>query len=452
MHGGESLQKNKGHGAGYSTRDPLVRGELQSQALMKAFLLTGLLFLLLPGTFLGVWNLVGISGKRALAALSPSWLQAHGQAQVYGWIGSFILGIGFYSLTKMQSTRAFPARAGWAAWSLWTTGVALRWLGGVTAWEWRWLLPASGLLQLAGFLFFFNAVSRHRPAERRSSMEPWIVLVIASTVVFLLALVLNAVALVQLALAGASPALPHVLDQQMVTLAVWGILVPTIWGFNARWLPIFAGFRKPDPKWLFTAYALSLAGVVLAFVNKWEISSAAFLVSAVLAILALHVWSPAVQPAKVQGIHPSFPTFLRVAYGWLTISALMACAAAAEDRSGGLWGASRHALTVGFAATMVFAIGQRVLPAFSGMRVLWSPQLMFWSLALLNLGCLLRVGMEPLAYELNWTVAWRLLPVSAVIELAAVTLFVANLLGTLLTRPAHLRHSASSTPNIGGVA
>jgi len=271
-------------------------------------------------------------------------------------------------------------------------------------------------------------------------------------VVFLLALVLNAVALVQLALAGASPALPHVLDQQMVTLAVWGILVPTIWGFNARWLPIFAGFRKPDPKWLFTAYALSLAGVVLAFVNKWEISSAAFLVSAVLAILALHVWSPAVQPAKVQGIHPSFPTFLRVAYGWLTISALMACAAAAEDRSGGLWGASRHALTVGFAATMVFAIGQRVLPAFSGMRVLWSPQLMFWSLALLNLGCLLRVGMEPLAYELNWTVAWRLLPVSAVIELAAVTLFVANLLGTLLTRPAHLRHSASSTPNIGGVA
>jgi len=449
--GGELLQRDTSHEASYSASDPRIRGELQSQALVKAFLLSGLFFLLLPGTFLGVWNLVGISGKRALAALSPAWLQAHGQAQIYGWIGSFILGIGFYSLTKMQKTRAFPERAGWAAWSLWTVGVTLRWVGGVTAWEWRWLLPASGVLQLAGFLFFFNAVSRHRPAERRSSMEPWMVLVIASTVVFLLALVFNAGALIQLALTGASPALPHVFDQQLVTLAVWGILVRTIWGFNARWLPIFAGFRKPDPKWLFTAYGVSLAGVLLVFVNEWKISSAAFVVSAVLAILALHVWSPAAQPAKVQGIHPSFPGFLRIAYGWLTISAFMACAAAAEDRSGGLWGASRHALTVGFAATMVFAIGQRVLPAFSGMRVLWSPFLMFWSLALLNLGCLLRVSMEPLAYELNRAAVWRLLPVSAVIELVAVTIFVANLMGTLLTRPAHLRHSASSTPKIGGV-
>jgi hypothetical protein len=36
---------------------------------------------------------------------------------------------------------------------------------------------------------------------------------------------------------------------------------------------------------------------------------------------------------------------------------------------------------------------------------------MFWSLALLNLGCLLRVTMEPLAYELDWQLAWKLLPV-----------------------------------------
>ena len=44
--------------------------------------------------------------------LSPAWLQAHGQAQVFGWVGSFILGIDFYSLTKMQSTRTFPVLRG----------------------------------------------------------------------------------------------------------------------------------------------------------------------------------------------------------------------------------------------------------------------------------------------------------------------------------------------------
>ena len=70
-------------------------------------------------------------------------------------------------------------------------------------------------------------------------------------------------------------------------------------------------------------------------------------------------------------------------------------------------GASRHALTVGFLAMMVFSVGQRVLPAFSGMRLLFSPRLMFASLAVLNVGCLLRVASEIPAYEADWPPAWN---------------------------------------------
>jgi hypothetical protein len=47
---------------------------------------------------------------------------------------------------------------------------------------------------------------------------------------------------------------------------------------------------------------------------------------------------------------------------------------------------------------MVFTIGPRVLPAFCGMRILWSKRLMFWSFLLLYIGCFLRVAAEPLAY------------------------------------------------------
>ena len=57
------------------------------------------------------------------------------------------------------------------------------------------------------------------------------------------------------------------------------------------------------------------------------------------------------------------------------------------------------------------------------MSVLWCKDLMFSSLALLNVGCFLRVSMEPLAYEADWQIAWRLLPVSVVIDLTAVKLF-----------------------------
>lgn len=435
-----------------SAEEPHIRAEKQSQHLIEGFLASGLFFLLLPGTFLGVWNLIGISRHQAVSALSPAWLQAHGHAQVFGWVGSFILGIGFYSLTKLQNTKSFPARKGWSAWSLWTVGVALRWLGGVTGWQWRAMLPLSGLLELAGFLLFFFTVRRHRPAGGQSARGIWMILVISSTFIFLITLAINAIALFWLACVGAMPALPHILDLQLVMLAIWGVLVPTIWGFNARWLTIFAGFEQPRARWMMMGYGLSLAGIALVFLNLWGISAWVFVLATLAAIQGLRVWHPAIHPAKVHNIHPSFPHFLRIAYVWLMVAALLGCLAALWDRSGGLWGASRHALTVGFVALMVFTIGQRVLPAFCGMRLLWSKELMFLSLALLNLGCLLRVSMEPLAYELDLQIAWKLLPVSAVIELTAVVLFALNLVGTLMQRPAHLRHAEESISSIRGTA
>jgi hypothetical protein len=109
--------------------------------------------------------------------------------------------------------------------------------------------------------------------------------------------------------------------------------------------------------------------------------------------------------------------------------------AALADQHGGIWGASRHALTVGFLSVMVFSIGPKMLPAFCGVRGLFSRKLMFWSLATLTLGCALRVGAEIPAYEGFAAFAWRVLPVSAVVELIAVSLFALNLGLTITSRP-----------------
>jgi uncharacterized protein involved in response to NO len=84
---------------------------------------------------------------------------------------------------------------------------------------------------------------------------------------------------------------------------------------------------------------------------------------------------------------------------------------------------------------MVLAIGQRVLPAFCGMRLLYRKRRMWASLAILNLGCLLRVSSELPAYEANLRATWQILPVSAVTELTAVSLFAINLGLTLLLPP-----------------
>src|SRR5215470_5527436 len=113
-----------------------AREEALSRLLM-AFVSTGLFFMLFPGTFLGVWNLLQISGRESVASISPAWLQAHGHAQVFGWVASFIMGIGFYSIPKLRGSANSSFRLAWLCWAMWTTGVAARWLANVYLWEWK---------------------------------------------------------------------------------------------------------------------------------------------------------------------------------------------------------------------------------------------------------------------------------------------------------------------------
>lgn len=414
--------------------------EASLSRLLMAYIGSGLVFMLLPGTFLGVWNLLQISGRESAASVSPAWLQAHGHAQVFGWIGSFILGIGFYSVPKLRGASKPAYGAAWACWAMWTTGVAARWAGNVYGWQWRVLLPASAILELAAFLIFFRAVSQHRTeSSGKNRLEPWIWVVISASVGLMSVLAVNCGACVYLALQGVSPALPHVLDQRFLVLTAWGFLVPFVWGFSAKWMRVFLGLKPVRPRLLLAALVVNFAGIVLTFSGLEQQATAFFVAGVLLAIAALRMFEPAEQQAKTRGVHSSFPYFVRMAYGWLLVGALLGAGAARWDSSGGIWGASRHALTVGFIAVMVLCVGQRVLPAFAGMRLLWSTRLMFAALALLTVGCTLRVATEILAYQGYASWAWSVLPVSAVLELAGITAFAANMLGTFILEPSHVQ-------------
>jgi len=263
--------------------------------------------------------------------------------------------------------------------------------------------------------------------------------VIAGTLGFLMSLVGNLAVVLQVALHGIGPAIPHAENQRLLALFTWAFPVVTIWGFSARWLPVFLGLQNPGSRLLVAALVVNLVAVAAALAGLWVPATVLFLTGAALSAAALRVFRRSVRPAKITGVHPTFPAFVRAAYFWLLASAVLSVAAAGWDTAGGLWGASRHALTVGFISTMVFAIGQRVLPAFCGMRVLFSPRLMFASLALLNVGCAMRVISETGAYEGFLPSLWPMLPVSAVIEMTAVTVFAANLILTFRQPPPHAR-------------
>jgi uncharacterized protein involved in response to NO len=411
--------------------ETIRRREIALSRLVMSYIVAGLTFMLLPGTFLGVWNLIHISAHSS--PISPSWLQAHGHAQVFGWVGSFILGIGFYSIPKMRKQDSFALWTAWTCFALWITGVTLRWFANIYLIGWRVLLPISASLELAAFLIFLRAVSGHKATTKSGTpapMERWIFVVITGTIGFLAMLTFNLIGCTRASLTASTPAFPHGFDLAFLAVSAWAFLVPFVWGFSAKWLPVFLGLRAPRTSLLLALAGSNLVATTIIAVGFPRFGAIALLASAITAPIALRLFEPTAAAPKTKDVHPSYPYFIRTAYAWAIIAGALGIWAAFGDPSGGLGGASRHALTVGFAAMMIFAIGQRVLPAFAGMRILFSKRMMFCSMMLLTIGCTLRVVSETLAYPGYVAAAWKILPISAVVELTAVTVFAANLILT----------------------
>lgn len=417
------------------TTNAIITRERRKSLVLRAWIFSGLFYMALPGTVLGFSNLLAISAHHGLGSLPAAWIQGHGHAQVFGWIGSFILGIGFYSQPSHgRSVLRIPL----ACFVLWISGVGLRWLASIYGWHWRVLLPLSAGFELIAVFLFLAAASHHKLPEAnqneqaKPAMELWMVSVLLGTAGLTALVIFNFIECLALAIHGILPAFPHALDQKYLVLLAWGFLVPVVWGFSARWLHSFLAIAKPDARTLQAALTLDLSGVLVGVAGWTKTATVLLAASAVVIGFALHLTQRPHRTAKVQGIHRSFPVFIRLAYAWLAIAGLMGIWAAFADQHGGIWGASRHALTVGFVATMVFAIGPRILPHFAGVRDLFSKRLMFLSLLLLQAGCLLRVFSEPLAYEGIASFAWNSLPISGMLELSAVLVFAANIALTIL--------------------
>src|SRR4029078_6695269 len=90
-----------------TNHETLLR-ERNKSWMLRAWILSGIFFMALPGTLLGFSNLMAISAHHGLGSMSTAWMEGHGHAQMFGWIGSFILGIGFYSLPLRPSGILVP--------------------------------------------------------------------------------------------------------------------------------------------------------------------------------------------------------------------------------------------------------------------------------------------------------------------------------------------------------
>lgn len=402
--------------------------ERRAAKALAAFIMAGLAFLALPGTFLGVWNLIVISEHRAATAASTAWIQAHGHAQLFGWVGSFILGISLYVLPKFRGRALKNFGMVWIVWALWTAGVAWRWWAGIGAREWQLGLVGSAILEMTAYALTQRILVFGGPRKKLKDLGSW--LGICGFSALGLALVLNLGLCLVVALGGPHPLFPPLWDRSFLLIALWGFAVAVAWGYSTRFLTIFLGLQAPvhrGARWLVIGVG---ALVVSALARQFLLADLLAVALTVYAIWTLRIFHASARPAKVMGVYRYYPAFIRLAYLWLVIGAALGVAADFAPQVTGLGGASRHAITVGFIATLIFALAPRILPSFLNGRELYSIRLMAASLWLLSIGCLLRVMSEAVAYSAGGSL-WSLLPLSAFLELAAVIAFVINLAATL---------------------
>jgi hypothetical protein len=370
-----------------------------------------------------VWNLVDISSRRAAESVQANFIQAHGHAQLLGWIGTFIIGISLYTLPKFRGAKTRSIAVGWVMLGLWTGAIALRWIAAFEPVPSPWIWRSSAFAELAvAILLVWQTSDRMR--LRGGKLWDHLIFAGFGGLVGTLALQLATVWNMD------SSVVPLGINSVTIHLALWAFCFPVVWGYSLKMIPPLIGLAAANTAGTRMALVAQCAAVVV-YAAGFFTSGATLQVFAVaLACWSLRIFAAPVRKPKVTGVDPRYPAFVRIAYGWLLVSALLGVWADLP----GVTGASRHAFTVGFMATLVFAIGPRILPSFLNSRELWSPRLMLASLVLLTAGCLLRVASEPLAYGELVPLAWRLLPASAVLELTAVVLFAVNMGASMMTR------------------
>jgi hypothetical protein len=229
-------------------------------------------------------------------------------------------------------------------------------------------------------------------------------------------------------------------------LAIFGFALNVIYGVGQKLLPGLLRGGSTRKEMFDAAWGVHNAGVLLAgLAHLADLERTAALGSITIAAGAglyvaglrglFQARKPPPRPEAGPGV---LARYIQLAFFWLAAGLLMLVggdlyvAATGELPPHAYIGAMRHALTVGFMTTLILGVGQRIVPILSRDLLAW-PQLAVPTFVLIAVGNALRVTLE--LATLATPVAFWILPASAIFELAALSLFTANIFRTLWPSP-----------------
>lgn len=409
----------------------------------RSFIVLALADALSIGAGWGAWLLWQIGRAENFSAAAAGSIVAHGEAQLWGFIVPFIIGIALRYLPVATSRRPAGRRLGRAIFCFLLFGIAGGFAWSLSPGRMPWLGPSSGAGLIVAAGTYLLIISSFVATKLRLT---WSRFVLCSASCLCIWAVYAFWLRARFSVLG-----PGVFAEsarlRMLELAVFGFALNAIYGFGLRLLPGFVGLGSPKSGPIESAFWLHNSGVVALIVGgrfPWAntLGTAAIAVAAIVYVLGMRGFRSSRLQRLAKGetsLRPEIgERFLRryvqLAFVWLLVSLTMLAIGGvhsawhAKADSHQFIGAARHGLTVGFMSLLIMGVAQRALPVLGQTLLAW-PRLVRPIFALVAAGCLLRVVTE-VASE-SWPIAYRVMPYSALCELTAFALFSANCLRTL---------------------
>ena len=231
----------------------------------------------------------------------------------------------------------------------------------------------------------------------------------------------------------------------LIDLALFGFVLNAVYGFGLRLLPGMLGAGAPRRVAVEATFGLHYVGVLALVVShlRWSGLCTGLGAAAIAGwgrpwVIGLQSFRGKRRSAPRPEAGPAFLSrYIQLALFWLLAGLILLVAGQMTAAVRGVapprayFGATRHALTVGSLTTLILGVGQRLLPILEHDLLAW-PRLVVPIFILIAVANALRVAGE--LSSLVWPIVLRILPVSAVLELTAVTLFAANIVRTLWPR------------------
>lgn len=418
---------------------------LEEDKIYEKFVKTAIILTLTVGVTFGAIILSYIAVKLNFNSIYYSFIQAHGHAQIFGWVGLCIMGFALYIIPRVKNTELRHRNLTNICYGFIISGLVLRTiLQPAPHHAFRFLVLISAICEIIAICLFAFIIlqtifaSKEKPGIFDKFFKAGIIWLLISTFInFGMTLHLYKHDVLEI---------PKFIFSPFVHLYLFGFVFMFIFAINIRTVFAFLDIKPVREKavnltfWVlnisipiyFIAHVLAHRSIIALRFSQGIVFPIAFALFSF--IYGLRIFERSTKELQDVVMDRSYAKTIRTAYLWLIVTAvillIMPFLGYDSDIQHRFHGSLNHAVTVGFITMMIIGYASKMIPTFKGIDM-YSLRLSNMTFILLNTGCFLRVFSQILVGINGKPLFYAVMGASGWIELAALSIFGYNLWKTM---------------------